>query len=374
MPMTKEYSEKERAWLWLNTVLGTKVAMTDYLIYCNDGLLPLYDSAKSGNAVKFPDAYAESIKTKLYSSAKDGSVDRLIEKLESVGAYAVTRDSSNYPWLLREIYDPPTVLYVKGTLPKEIPLPIAVIGSRKASDYGKEMSEHFGRELAENGACVVSGLALGCDAIAAKGALKAKGNDFPTVAVLGSGVDVIYPYENRKLYYEIAERGAIISEYKPGREPSRESFPQRNRLISGFSKGVLVVEAGKKSGTRITVDFAHEQGRDVYAIPSRLTDISGIGTNGLIKSGGAKAVFGVDDILFEYGMFIEEPAPTSSAADTSGLDPTQKKLVELLSLGEKTVDEMCEIMKLDASTINMYLTELELSGIIKQLPNGQYSV
>lgn len=372
--MAREYSEKERAWLWLNIALGTRVAAADYLIYCNDGLIPLFEKARNREPIRFPDTFKESQRAVLYDSASDGSVDRLTEKLGSIGAYAVTRDSANYPWLLREIFDPPTVLYVKGNLPADIKLPIAVIGSRKASDYGKAMAEHFGRELAENGACVVSGLALGCDAIAARGALKAIKNDLPTVAVLGCGIDVVYPYENRKLYAEIAERGALISEYKPGREPSRESFPQRNRLISGFSRGVLVIEAGKKSGTRITVDFAHEQGRDVFAVPSRLTDISGIGTNGLIKSGGAKPVFGVDDILYEYGMFVSEPASVVLAPDTTGLSYEQKTIVDILTLGEKTVDELCEYTHLGAAEINMYLTEMELSGLIKQLPNGQYSV
>ena len=372
--MRRDYSQKDRAWLWLNEALGAKVATADFLIYCNDGLIPLYETAAKGRAIKFPDNIGAPIQDKLKRTAADGSVDRLIDSLDRSGIEAVTRDSSNYPRLLREIYDPPTVLFVKGKLPDEIRLPIAVIGSRKVSDYGTQMADHFGCELAENGACVVSGLALGCDAIAARGALRSRSNPLPTIAVLGSGVDVVYPYENKKLYDEIAERGAIISEYRPGKEPSRESFPQRNRIISGLSRGILVIEAAAKSGTRITVDFAHEQGRDVFALPARLTDLSSIGTNGLIKSGGAKPVFGVDDILYEYGMFIPEPSAPPVRSAPAGLDFKQKKLYDILAKGEKTVDMLCEETGFDVSEVNTYLTEFELSGIIKQLPNGQYSV
>ena len=294
--------------------------------------------------------------------------------MEQRGIYAVSRDDAGYPKLLREIYDPPTVLYIKGKAPGEIKLPIAVIGSRNCSDYGREMAAYFGRELALHGACIVSGLAAGCDSEAARGALSASENCFPTVAVLGCGVDVVYPSSSRELYERILEKGSVISEFKPGKSPTRESFPQRNRIISGLSKGVLVIEAGAKSGTRTTVEFAHEQGRDVFAVPGRITDLLSVGTNGLIKSGAAKAVFAADDILYEYGMFLEDPLLPIHSVDLSKLEPRPRKVCELLILGEKSADSICELTGFSVAEVNSYLTELELSGIIKQLPNGEYAV
>ncbi|MCR5809107.1 MAG: DNA-processing protein DprA [Clostridiales bacterium] len=370
----RDYTQKERAWLWLNRAIGASVGVCEQLIYRNDGLLSLYEAVKQGKPVNYPEKTAPAHKAALSKYCQDKAVDTFIEELDRIGAYAVTRDSKDYPDLLREIYDPPTVLYVKGRLKKELKLPIAVIGSRKCSDYGREMARFFGKELAKNGACVVSGLAVGCDSVAAMGALSVKDSEFPTLAVLGSGINVVYPSCNRKLYDEIAERGAVISEYLPDRGPTRESFPQRNRIISGISKGVLVIEAAAKSGTSITVDFAHEQGRDVFAVPGRITDLLSVGTNGLIKSGSAKAVFGVDDVLYEYGLFLENPSDPVRGYTPPGLTPKQKKLYDLLVLGEKRADELCDLTGMSVSEINIYLTEMGLSGIIRQLANGAYSV
>ncbi|MBO6061523.1 MAG: DNA-processing protein DprA [Clostridia bacterium] len=369
-----QYNEKERAWLWLNDVLGAAVQTTEKLLFCNDGLLPLFDSVKHGKQVKYPDTVSARSRADLIKRCSESYIDSIISGLESKGVYAVTRDSAAYPRLLREIYDPPTVLFVKGRLEPEIRIPIAVIGSRKCSDYGREMAGYFGRELASHGACVISGLALGCDSAAAEGALSAKNCDYPTVAVLGCGPDIVYPASARGLYESIASRGAVISEYKPGRKPTKDSFPQRNRIISGLSKGVLVVEAGASSGTRITAEFAHEQGRDVFAVPGRITDLLSVGTNGLIKSGAAKPVFGVDDILYEYGVFLTEAEPPVKKPDTSSLSPEQKRICDLLLLGEKSADSICESTGFSVSEVNMYLTEMELSGIIRQLPKGEYSL
>ena len=369
----RELSQTERAWLWLNSVLGSSVSLTDKLVFSNDGLLELLGSAREHAAIRFPDALNESQRASLYAKCSDDSIDSMLEKLDRSGIDVITRDSADYPALLREIYDPPTVLYVKGSLHGYDKLPIAVVGARKCSDYGSTIADHFGFELARHGACVVSGMASGCDSAAAWGALKDGSSELPTV-VLGGGVDVVYPSSNRRLYDAIAERGALISESRPGIMPTRESFPKRNRIISGLSKGVLVVEAAVRSGTSITVACAHEQGRDVFAVPGRLTDITSAGTNGLIKSGGAKAVFGVDDILYEYGIFLTDPPSPVKKTETDALPSEQKTLFEALKKGEKSVDELCDMTGLSAAEINIYLTEMELSGIIKQLPNGVYSV
>ena len=370
----RDYSEKERAWLWLSDVLGSNVRAIEHLLFCNDGLMELFEAVRNGKTIRFPENINKTNRELLYIKSADAAIDSFIESMEKERIYAVTRDSSDYPSLLREIFDPPAVLYVKGRLRADIELPIAVIGARKSSDYGREMAEYFGRELAEHGACVVSGMALGCDSIAAKGALSSAKSDYPTIAVLGCGVDIVYPQSSGELYERIIERGAVISEFKPGKAHMKENFPQRNRIISGISKGVLVIEAGAKSGTRITTDCAHEQGRDVFAVPGRINDLSCVGTNGLIKSGAAKAVFDVDDIMFEYGFFMVRNATPVRQIDIAKLSNEQKVIYNLLILGEKTVDDLCEITEFTVSELNIYLTEMELSGIIKQLPNGKYAL
>ena len=374
MSTVREYDNRERAWIWLSSALGTRVRLTEEFIYLNDGLLPLFDAALSGGPLRFPESMKQAQRTALIRKRAESEIDAAIERALKAGAHIVTRDSEDYPYLLREIYDPPTVLFVKGRLRGDVKLPIAVIGSRKCSDYGREVSEHFGRELAGAGVCVVSGMAAGCDSAAAWGALSVKEAEYPTIAVLGSGVDIVYPPGNERLYGAIAERGAVISELEPGKKPSRESFPQRNRIISGISKGVLVTEAGEKSGTSITVGFAHDQGRDVFAVPGRITDVMCRGSNRLIKDGEAKAVFGIDDILYEYGAFVLRDEPKETGADRIELPAEQRKLYDELVLGEKTADELCEKLGLEISGVNIYLTEMELSGIIKRLPSGKYSV
>lgn len=368
------YSERERIWLWLSDVLGTNVALIDKLLFLNDGPEQLFEDVKKGFPIKAPEKIGKEQWSNLFKTCSESCIDTLIEKLISHNVYAVTRDSSDYPELLREIYDPPAVLYVKGRLPERIDLPIAVVGSRKCSDYGKQMAAYFGKELAAHGACVVSGLAVGCDSEAAYGALKNTDKDCPTIAVLGCGVNVVYPYSSKDLYESIAERGAVISEFKIDRKPTKESFPQRNRIISGISRGVLVIEAGYNSGTRITTDFAHEQGRDVFAVPGRITDLNSVGTNGMIKAGEAKPVFDVDDILYEYGVHYIRSASPVVRFDVTKLDLEQRKVYNVLALGEKNIDELCEATGFSVSELNMYLTEMELSEIIKKLPNGEYAV
>ena len=369
-----ELSTNERAWLWLSESLGGSVAQCDRLIYLNDSLENAFMTARSGKKLRLPERTPDRNAAALYDKCSDGYIDLVLESLMKKGVRLVTRDSACYPELLREIYDPPILLYVKGRLPERLETPIAVIGSRKSSDYGRQMARLFGKALAESGACVVSGMALGCDSEAAWGALEADNASCPTVAVLGSGVDVVYPPTARRLYDAIAERGAVISEQKPGTSPSRSSFPQRNRIISGISKGVLVVEAGEKSGTRITVDFALDQGREVFAVPAKLTDMTSAGSNALIKNGEAKPVFGVDDILSEFGTFTSKADIQVKMRAKPKLPPDQLRLYDLLLLGEKDRDELSELTGRSVSEINVLLTEMELSGIVRQLPNGEYAL
>ena len=190
---------------------------------------------------------------------------------------------------------------------------------------------------------------------------------------MGSGVDVVYPEENRKLYDEICDKGAVVSEFLPGTVPDSKHFPQRNRIISGISRGVVVAEAAIKSGTRITADFALEQGRDVFAIPGRITDPFCQGTNQMIQQGAAKPVFCVDDILEEYGIRSDK-AVRMTEIDESGLSFEQTLIVRLLKAGEKTIDELCEMTQFEPGKLNSALTEMEISGIIKQSPGRIYGI
>ena len=228
-------------------------------------------------------------------------------------------------------------------------------------------------QLAECGACIVSGMAYGIDKVAAIAALERSKAETPTIAVLGSGVDVVYPEENRKLYDEICDKGAVVSEFLPGTVPDSKHFPQRNRIISGISRGVVVAEAAIKSGTRITADFALEQGRDVFAIPGRITDPFCQGTNQMIQQGAAKPVFCVDDILEEYGMRSDK-AIRMTEIDESFLSFEQTLIVRLLKAGEKTIDELCEMTQFEPGKLNSALTEMEISGIIKQSPGRIYGI
>ena len=246
-------------------------------------------------------------------------------RLQKAGVQVLTWPSPDYPERLKNIYHPPPTLYLKGSLIPADEWAVAVVGTRRATVYGKEAARHIAGELARAGVTVVSGLARGIDAVAHQAALDAGGR---TVAVLGCGVDVAYPTQNRRLMQRILEQGAVLSEYTLGTPPEARNFPPRNRIISGLSLGVLVTEAGTRSGALITVDFAAEQGRDVFAVPGSVLNKGSKGTNALIQD-GAKVVLGPEDILVElnltmvseqaevrqafhrfvYGQFGQAPAP-----------------------------------------------------------------
>ena len=307
----------------------------------------------------------------LKQKANKARIDELLSKYDKLNIEAVSLANEKYPELLKEIYDPPQMLFVKGTLRAELPLPIALIGSRKCSAYGRETAKRFGRELAGAGCCVVSGLAYGVDTAASQGALESEG-EYPTVAVLGCGVDVIYPKSSERVYAQIIERGAIVSEYLPGTPPLRSNFPQRNRIISGLSRGTIVVEAGERSGTSITVNCALEQGRDVFAIPGRINDELSVGTNRAIRDGYAKAVLCVEDVLCEYGR--HNTAAAAEKIDFSKLTQEQRKVVSALTGEEKNFDELCVLTELSPSLLNSVLTVMEFSGIIRQTSGRVYSL
>jgi DNA processing protein len=228
-------------------------------------------------------------------------LDAELEKLRRYGVRVLTLHDPDYPPRLREIYNPPALLYVRGEITRQDDQAVGVVGTRSPTVYGRELAARIVPELVAAGLTVVSGLARGIDSIAHNAALQAGGR---TIAVLGCGVDVIYPSENRRLFERILEHGAVVSEYPLGTKPDAFNFPARNRIISGLSLGSVVVEAGSSSGASITADYALEQNREVFAFPGRATDPRSAGCNRLIRDGRAKLVTCTQDILDELDLTV----------------------------------------------------------------------
>ena len=259
------------------------------------------------------------------------------------------------------------MLYYKGQL-ANYPLPLAMVGSRKATQYGKKVAEQLAKKLANYDFTVVSGMARGIDTFAHKGALAAEKN---TIAVLGSGVDVIYPPENRGLYESIIENGCVMSEFPPGSSPQNWHFPARNSIISGISQAVTVVEAGEKSGALITVDYALEQGRDVFCVPGPITSKSSLGTNNLIKQ-GAKLITCVEDILEEFAikpLFAEYEQKNGASIK---LTLTEEKILEEIDLEPREMDIIAQKTGCKLADINAACLILEMKGLIKKIPGKKY--
>jgi len=277
-----------------------------------------------------------------------------------------------YPARLRHIADPPLVLYVKGHLdPQLIFHSIAVVGTRRPTNYGQRIAKSISRDLAQAGALIVSGMAVGIDSLAHWGAIEGEGK---TIAVLGCGVDICYPSSNKPLYRAILEDGlgALVSEYLPGTKPQTWHFPARNRIISGISDGVLVVEAGESSGSLITAHMAFEQSREVYAIPGRIDAPMSIGTNKLISSMKAHLVTSAADILHEKGWLKTKPAGAEAPAIVQ-LYGRELEVYGLISLEPVHFDYLAEKTGMNSGELSATLTMLELSGVVSRLPGDWYA-
>lgn len=276
-------------------------------------------------------------------------------------------DTEGYPAALRNIHDPPALLYVRGQISDQETF--AVVGSRSASRGGKTFTHQISKELASAGICIVSGLARGIDTAAHRGALAGGGQ---TIAVLGCGIDQIYPAENAKLALEIEQQGAIISEYAPGTKPLAGHFPGRNRIISGMARGVLVVEAASGSGSLHTAEFALESGREVFAVPNAVHSSTGDGVNQLIKD-GARVVTESRDIL--EPLWPERITPggaTTAPQKPLDLPDVQRKILNLLSFDPEHRDTLIRKSTLTPMEVSDILLHLELAGLATQLPGGHY--
>jgi DNA processing protein len=297
-----------------------------------------------------------------------------LARLKPAGVEMITQDDPRFPVRLREIPYPPLYLFIKGTLMPTDAQAVAIVGTRGASYYGLKACRRLAGGLAARGVTVVSGLARGIDTAAHQGALEMSGR---TLAVLGCGLDVVYPPENRKLYEEIPEHGALVSEFPLGTPPEARNFPIRNRIISGLTLGVVVVEAGVSSGTAITVRYALDQSREVFAVPGPIDSPTSLGPHRLIQE-GAKLVQDIDDILQELPALHRGPGPLFATAASAGRVPEaasrlpEDPLLPLLGSEPMQLEELVQASHLPVKDILTRLTLLELQGLVKELPGKCY--
>ncbi len=298
-------------------------------------------------------------------------VEEHLSRLKAFGAETLTLDDPRYPERLQEIPYPPPLIFIKGEIKPEDSLALALVGTRAASYYGAKTSRSLARDLAHRGVTVVSGLARGIDTAAHQGALEGGGR---TLAVLGCGLDVVYPPENREFYSRIPESGALVTEYPLGTPPEAHNFPRRNRLISGLALGVLVVEAGLKSGANITAQCALEQDREVMAVPGPINSPKSLGPHRLIQQ-GAKLVQDVDDILAELPQPAGAPIRSGAKAPADVSPPTRPvlfrvddPLLPFLGADPLQLEELVQVSRLPAPEVMSRLTLLELQGLVRELP------
>ncbi len=331
----------------------------------------------SASALRSSEILSAALIQKIFEFDRDNFLQNEYNLLQQNGTEVITIFDENYPLSLRGIHDPPVVLYVKGSLPADPGLAVGVVGSRNASVYGLNIAQKFSGQLAELGITVVSGLARGVDAAAHRGALRTGGQ---TLAVVGCGLSHIYPPENKELYFEIEHKGAIVSEFPMAMPPISFNFPARNRIISGLSLAVLVVEASLKSGALITSHFALEQGRDVFAVPGKIDSPNSQGVNQLIKE-GAKLVTCFEDIIQELEPHIRRNSVAAQKSVKNAVDSYSRQdfsesefaLVEQLGHEPLYIDDLVSKVGQPHGEVSGILLKLELKKVVKQLP-GKYFV
>jgi len=297
---------------------------------------------------------------------READLDSIITQIHSQGIEVLTWGDDDYPRRLKEIETPPPVLYLRGTITEEDDWAVAIVGTRKMTSYGRQVADELAAYLAHNGVTIVSGLARGVDSAAHKGALKVGGR---TLAVLGSGVDRIYPPEHRKLAGEIVKQGALLSDYAPGTPPEGVNFPPRNRLISGLSLATVVVEAGERSGALITATFAAEQGREVFAVPGSIQGPQSKGANRLIRE-GARPLLHVEDVL--KALNLEKISVHRQARAVLPANELEERLFQLIADEPMHVDEIGDQSGLPIEMISATLAVMELKGLVRQVGGMSY--
>ncbi len=366
-------------WIWLTSLEGLSSKKAFDLLEKFKSPQIIYSLSESD--LKNTKGLTEKNIKELLNSDKRDRVGTIYELMVRNNIKIVNICEESYPQKLKNIYDPPIALYYKGKLESDN-FSIAVVGSRRTTGYGSKTAGRLSYDLAMRGVTIVSGLARGIDSIAHKGCLDAGGK---TIAVLGSGIDNIYPPENTRLFNEIVDsEGLILSEYPPGMPPLQHNFPARNRIISGISSGVIVIEAAKRSGSLITAGCALEQGREVFAVPGNIDCVYSMGTNQLIKE-GAKLVLNATDVLeeFEYnGMHNYTPTQEDTHKEISkkylnlfkGLTTDEIKILKAIFKGSHNIDEILEKSNISAKDANSILFMLEMKGVIGQSPGKLFEV
>ena len=356
-------SDAKKYWVGLNLVKGIgSVRFGSLLDYFGDAETAWNASPADLRETGLPGKIIETFLGK----RSDTVLDQLWEKILNQNITVLTWDDETYPRRLKEINQPPPVIYVRGSLKIEDEWSIAVVGTRRVSPYGRQAAEEIASGLARNGLTVVSGLARGIDAIAHQTALKSGGR---TIGVLGCGVDRIYPPEHRRLASQMIEQGAVISDYPLGTPPEGVNFPPRNRIISGLSMAVAIIEAGERSGALITASFAADQGRDVFALPGSIFSPQSAGTNRLIDA-GAFPLLSIQSILDVLNLALVHEKQTASRVLPA--NETEASLLEVLSHDPQHVDEIRNRSDLPIQKVTASLTLMELKGLVRQVGGMKY--
>ncbi len=356
------YTEEVPYWLGLNAVPNMGPTRFFSLLKYFKSIKNLWDSSPA--EIKNSGILTDYLCNELLKIKQSKFIEKEMEEINRKGIEVILFDSPLYPSSLKEIPNPPPVLYVKGNLLENDLQSISIVGARKCTNYGRTTSEQISYNLAKEGLTIISGMAYGIDTAAHKGAINAKGR---TIAVLGSGMNHIYPASNKRLYQEIADSGAVISEFPLNTKPEKWNFPIRNRIIAGFSLGTLIVEAALNSGSLITASLALEYGKEVFAVPGDINNSLSKGPHKLIKS-GAKLSENYEDILEEIGYKKKSYVSQISII----LDEKSKVVYDLIKQGPIGINDIFNKTKFSYGEIAGITLELELKGYIKQLPGNIY--
>ncbi|MEE9498876.1 MAG: DNA-processing protein DprA [Nitrospinaceae bacterium] len=368
--MDRDDWESKKHWVGLNMVLGVGKTLSHRLVKAMGSPKNVFHASRK--ELMEVERVGDKVARQILDFDLERSVEREYQLTHRRNVRILTIEDPQYPFLLKSIYDPPPVIYYKGTFLDERSVPLAVVGTRKASSYGRMVAEKLCAALSEMGVCIISGMARGIDTIAHKSALKL-GN--PTVAVFGCGLDYTYPPESGSLRRQIEEQGAVISEFPMSTKPDRNNFPARNRVISGLSHGTLVVEAGEKSGALITAQFALEQGREVFAVPGNIYSSESRGTHALIQM-GAKLTDSPEAMVEELSDSVLEllKERKNRVLESIELNPKEEHLMSLMSVQEQHIDRVIENSYLSPAEVSATLVTLELKGVIRQTDGKMFTM
>ena len=350
-------------WIGFNLVRGIGPVRLRALIEVFGSVEAAWTASEAAlRSMKLNDRAAEN----LLQVRRQCNLDAILTRIDHLGIHVLTWDSPDYPPLLAQVADAPPVLFVRGTITPSDEWAVAMVGTRKASVYGREVARRLAEELGRNGVTVVSGLARGIDGIAHKAAIEAGGR---SIAVLGCGVDQVYPPEHRKLAEGIAANGALVSDYPLGTQPEAQNFPPRNRIISGMSLGTIVVEAGFRSGALITADFALDQGREVFAVPGSILSPGSAGCNRLLRD-GAHVLTEVRDVL--EVLHLDQVPEKQAARLVLPETPTEAALFEHLAGEPHHLDDLSRQSGIPIEVVSSTLVMMELKGMVRQVGALQY--